>query len=111
MKVCDALLGIAVALVPTLTYAQSTSARTKEDCLRAYKKAEAAGIVYGVRDGSIIVDEATWNRISFETKVGMAETIGCAAVGPGKTIPLTFRSNLSDRVLGEYGVFGLKVLP
>jgi hypothetical protein len=82
-------------------------ARAKAECTERWLKAEAAGIVYGWRtqDGvpAITVDEGTWNTISYEVKLGMTETIICAAVGPDRMIDaLDFRSHRTNRVVGEW---------
>lgn len=96
----------------TTASALSSNGMSQAECVRRVEQAQAAGIIkeFKAQGLNVIVDEATWKQIPFDAKRGMAETIGCAAVGAGKLIPLTFRSNLSNRVVGEYGTFGLKVM-
>lgn len=89
----------------------SDGGTSKVECSSKVDQLQAKGIIKGFRsrDFTVVVDEATWRLIPYDIKLTMAKTIGCAAVGPGRYIPLTFRSNLSDRVLGEFSAWGLKV--
>lgn len=64
-------------------------AETKEECVSRWLQAEAAQIVFGVGmvggTPTVVVDEDTFNSIDYQTKLGLVQTMMCAALGPGKT--------------------------
>jgi cell division septation protein DedD len=96
---------------PAATAAPALAQRSKEDCTARLSIAEKAGVISGFRmedktTPTLIVDENTWNKIEFSVKLGMAETTVCALLGPGESLPyplkLLFRSNRTNRIIGEY---------
>jgi hypothetical protein len=88
-------------------YATPAAAETQEDCKARWLAAEKAGIVYGVGmlDGvpSASVDEITFNSVPFETKLGFAETLNCAVVGPDRTLAeIQFLSHRTNKRLARW---------
>lgn len=83
---------------------------SKGACADKVEQLQAKRVITSIRasDFSVVVDEPAWRLIPHDVKVLMAKAVGCAAVGPGKYIPLTIRSNLSDRVLADFSMSGLK---
>lgn len=78
-----------LVLLVVVASSSSPSFGQNQDCIDRWETATQAGIVYGVGfiDGqaTVEVDEATWHTLPFETRVGIVDTLICAALPEGKT--------------------------
>jgi hypothetical protein len=83
----------------------------QDDCTSRWLAAEKAKIVLGqgiVRGvPTMMVDESTFRRIDFATKLGMVTTLDCAIAGPGKHLTeIVVVSNLTNRRLARWTPVG-----
>jgi hypothetical protein len=84
------------------------------ECLKRWLKAEKSGITYGegMVDGhmEVMVDEATFRSINYQTKVGLASTFQCAVVGNSHELTdVRFVSNMTGKVLATWSLNKLTV--
>ena len=87
--------------------AELTPAEPQQECRERWEAGEERGVTHGTAlyEGAltVLVDEAAWNAMDRDAKIGMVETLECAFAGPeGTLMRADFRDHRTDEVLGEW---------
>lgn len=103
-----------LAAMAALALATVPAEAQDENCIQRWEAATAAGIVYGVGfvngQPTVEVDEPTWHTLPYDTRVGIVDTLICAALPAGKTfMSVDLISHLTHKRLGRWSAGRLTV--
>jgi len=104
-------------LAVALSCATATCVHARECTAEQYKVdrlkmeiAFGAGLVRPDTLSSVFISEKLWNGLTYAQKVDFVESLSCAVAGVGKAVSeMTFRSDMTGKVIGEWSWGGLTV--